>query len=127
MLTLKRTHLSDDKKGVFGELCLNGRFICWTLENKEKSIPCGRYLVKNSQSPKFKRELPLIYSLKVPASRGIRVHRGNDAVKDSQGCVLVGMKCDEKRLVESSPAEIMVTMLCRSDEELIITYLDSLE
>ena len=62
MLTLKRTHLSDDKRGVFGELYLNGRFICWTLENKEKSIPCGRYLVKNSQSPKFKRELPLIYS-----------------------------------------------------------------
>lgn len=127
MLVLKRTHLSDDKKGIFGELYLNGRFICWTLENKGKSIPCGRYLVKNSQSPKFKRELPLIYSFKVPASRGIRVHRGNDAAKDSRGCVLVGMKCNEKQLLESSQAEVMVTMLCRADKELIITSLDSLE
>lgn len=125
MLVLVRDVFTENS--IFGRLYFCGQVICNTLENRSKAIPKGTYTVQNSQSPKFKRELPLIWNSKVPAKRGVRVHRGNDAVKDSQGCVLVGMKCDEKRLVESSPAEIMVTMLCRSDEELIITSLDSLE
>ncbi|WP_405343534.1 DUF5675 family protein [Fibrobacter sp.] len=119
-LVLIRTGLTEDKKGVFGELCLNNHFICWTLENRSKLIPVGGYCVKNSQSPKFKRELPLLYNKSVPSSRGIRIHVGNDAVKDSRGCVLVGMMRDEKKLMESAPAETMVAMLCRNCDYLLI-------
>ena len=119
-LVLIRTGLNYNKKGVFGELYLNNHFICWTLENRSKLIPAGGYIVKNSQSPKFKRELPLLYNKVIQASRGIRIHVGNDAVKDSRGCVLVGMMRDEKKLIESAPAETMVAMLCRNCEFLLI-------
>lgn len=119
-LVLLRNRLTEDEKGVFGELYLNGHFVCWTLENRSKMIPFGMYIVKNSESPKFKRELPLLYSKAVPASRGIRIHSGNDAVKDSQGCVLVGVKCDEQKLIESKPAETMVAMICRNCERILI-------
>ena len=75
---------------VLGCLFINGTFICYTLENADKAIPEGVYNIENSKSPKFKRELPLIFNKNLKASRGIRIHRGNTA-KDSQGCVLVGM------------------------------------
>lgn len=119
-LVLIRTGLSYNKKGVFGELYLNNHFICWTLENRSKLIPAGGYIVKNSQSPKFKRELPLLYNKVVQVSRGIRIHVGNDAVKDSRGCVLVGMMRDENKLMESASAETMVAMLCRNCDYLLI-------
>jgi hypothetical protein len=109
-------------KAIFGKLYLNGAIVCYTLENAAKAIPCGVYLVQNSKSPKFKRELPLLWNSGVPSSRGIRIHRGNTA-KDSQGCILVGMGRDVKKsfITESSLAETMTTMLCRNVTELIIT------
>lgn len=123
MLGIVRYKKTD--KGILGRLYLNGVCICYTAENPTKAIPCGFYHVKNSQSPKFKRELPLVFNEDVPASRGIRAHRGNDPVKDSQGCVLVGMGIDEKnsRLTESAMAESMVTALCRNVSDLVITEL----
>ncbi|MBQ2523630.1 MAG: hypothetical protein II541_05445, partial [Prevotella sp.] len=39
-------------------------------------------------SPKFKQWLPLL--LGVLNFSGIRIHAGNDAVNDTQGCILVG-------------------------------------
>lgn len=120
MLTLVRDIRTEE--AVLGSLYLNGAFICYTLENASTLIPCGEYRVQNSKSPKFKRELPLIYnSTTVKASRGIRIHRGN-TFKDSQGCVLVGMSRDVKKnfITESTNAEVMLTMLCRNNHELTI-------
>lgn len=120
MLTLIRDVKGDE--AILGKLYLNGAFVCYTLENAAKAIPTGVYLVQNSMSPKFKRELPLIWNSGVPSSRGIRFHRGNTA-KDSQGCILVGMGRDVKKyfITESAPAETMITMLCRNVTELIVT------
>lgn len=122
-LTLIRDVKGD--KAIMGKLYFNGGIVCYTLENAAKAIPCGVYMVQNSKSPKFKRELPLIWNAKVPAKRGIRIHVGN-SVKDSSGCVLVGMGRDVhllggSKLKESALAETMVTMLCRNVTELIIT------
>lgn len=120
MLTLVRYNRTET--AILGSLYLNGAFICYTLENAAKAIPCGMYSVQNSKSPKFKRELPLIHnSTTVKASRGIRIHRGN-TFKDSQGCVLVGMGRDVKQdfITESSNAEIMVKMICRNEKNLVI-------
>ncbi len=123
MLTLIR-----DVKGenaILGRLYFNGGIVCYTLENATKAIPCGMYSVQNSKSPKFKRELPLIWNACVPASRGIRIHVGN-TVASSSGCILVGMGRNyarpnaEPSLLESSLAETMVTMLCRNVTEFII-------
>ena len=120
MLTLIRDVKGD--KAILGKLYLNGAIVCYTLENAAKAIPTGLYLVQNSMSPKFKRELPLVFNAGVSSSRGIRMHRGNTA-KDSQGCILVGMGRDVKKyfITESALAETMITMLCRSVTELIVT------
>ena len=119
MLTLVRYTRTDE--AVLGSLYLNGAFICHTLENASKTIPCGMYSVQNSKSPKFKRELPLLHNAKVPASRGIRIHRGN-TFKDSQGCVLVGMgrSTEKSSVTESTNAETMVTMICRNEKNIVI-------
>lgn len=119
MLTLVR--FTRTETAVLGSLYFNGAFICYTLENAAKAIPCGVYNVQNSKSPKFKRELPLLHNAKVPASRGIRIHRGNTC-KDSQGCVLVGMgrSTEKSSVTESTNAELMVTMLCRNVGKLVI-------
>lgn len=119
MLTLVRYTRTDE--AILGSLYLNGAFICYALENSAKAIPAGLYNVQNSKSPKFKRELPLLFSSNVPQSRGIRIHRGNTA-KDSQGCVLVGMgrSTEKSSVTESTNAEVMVTMLCRNESNIVI-------
>ena len=119
MLTLVRNIRKDG--AILGALAFNGALICYTLENEEKAIPAGYYSVTNSKSPKFKRELPLISSAAVPASRGIRIHVGNSK-KDSSGCVLVGMgrNGEKMTLTESQAAETMVTMLCRGNHSLVV-------
>ena len=117
MLTLVRYTRTDE--AILGSLYLNGAFICYTLENAAKAIPFGMYAVQNSKSPKFKRELPLLHNAQVPASRGIRIHVGN-TVASSSGCVLVGMGRNGDILTESTPAETMVTMICRNESNLVI-------
>lgn len=119
MITLVRDIRTE--KAILGSLYLNGAFVCHTLENAAKAVPCGMYSVKNSRSPKFKRELPLIYNGNVPASRGIRLHVGN-TVASSSGCILVGMgrSTEDFSVTESRLAETMVTMLCRNVDRLVI-------
>lgn len=119
MFTLVRDRRTENS--ILGRLFIGGTCICYTLENASKAIPAGWYTVENSKSPKFKRELPLLYSLNVLARRGVRIHSGN-TYKDSAACVLVGMGRDDvkERLTESSDAEKMVTMLCRSVHQLAI-------
>lgn len=118
-------HLHRIKKTdtyILGKLYLNGAFLCYTLENAKKAIPTGEYIAENSKSPKFKRELPLLYNDTVMPTRGIRIHSGN-TYKDSQGCVLVGMKVDAGKgtISESRLAEGMVTMITRNNVVLTIT------
>lgn len=119
MLVLVRNKRTET--AILGRLFVGGVFVCFTLENAEKAIPCSLYKVQNSKSPKFKRELPLLYNDAVKASRGIRIHAGNTS-KDSVGCILVGMGRDTVAgsLTESRLAETMVTMLCRNVHDLVI-------
>ena len=119
MFTLVR--YTRTEKAILGSLYLNGAFICYTLENAAKAIPSGLYSIENSKSPKFGRELPLLFSDKVPSRRGVRIHAGN-TYQDSAACVLVGMKRDDakERIHESKDAEKMVTMLCRNVRNLAI-------
>lgn len=119
MFTLIR--YTRTETAVLGSLYLNGAFISYTLENAAKAIPSGLYSIENSKSPKFGRELPLLFSSKVPSSRGVRIHAGN-TYQDSAACVLVGMARDDakERIDESKDAEKMVTMLCRNVRSLAI-------
>lgn len=119
MFTLVR--IKRTEKAILGSLYLNGAFICYTLENAVKAISAGFYSIENSKSPKFGRELPLLFSDKVPSRRGVRIHAGN-TYQNSAACVLVGMKRDDvkERIDESKAAEKMVTMLCRNIHSIAI-------
>ena len=119
MFTLIRDKRTET--AILGRLFMGDTCICYTLENAQKAIPAGFYSIENSKSPKFGRELPLLFSDKVPSSRGVRIHSGN-TYKNSAACVLVGMRRDDvkERIDESKDAEKMVTMLCRSVNQLSI-------
>ena len=122
MLNLVLVRDCHTETAIMGHLLFNGTVICYTLENKAKAIPCGVYNIENSKSPKFKRELPLLYNKTVAELRGIRIHSGNTS-KDSAGCVLVGMGREiapDGSLTESKLAETMVTMLCRAVKQMVI-------
>lgn len=67
--------------------------VYYTIEKLGKMIPEGSYWMKLTHSPKFEKDLPLIWSDKVSKNRGIRVHYGN-SVKDTDGCILIGNAAD---------------------------------
>ena len=60
--------------------------ICETLENVDYIIPALTYKVSATQSPKFKRLLPILEQ--VPNRSGIRIHVGSKP-EHSSGCILV--------------------------------------
>lgn len=119
MLLVVRELYTD--KAIAGKMYLNGQFICYTLENAQKAVPVGKYYLQNGISPKFKRELPLVYNDEVSPNRGIRIHEGN-TYASSSGCLLVGMGFDSKKvsLTESKLASQMVTMLSRNCTEMLV-------
>lgn len=61
----------------------------FTIEKLSKRIQMGNYQVELTSSPKFKKDLPIIYNGLVTKRRGIRIHEGN-SVKDTEGCILIG-------------------------------------
>lgn len=60
--------------------------ICDTLENADYLVPALVYRVAVTQSPRFKRLLPILQQ--VPNRSGIRIHRGT-LPEHSHGCILV--------------------------------------
>ena len=79
-----------------GELVERLHFICDTLENADYLVPALIYKVQVTQSPRFKRLLPIL--IQVPGRSGIRVHRGTQP-QHSHGCILVSA-ADEQQLTE---------------------------
>ena len=71
---------------ITGRLVINGRWFCNTLERVGYQIPPLCYHVAVTQSPKFKRLLPIVQN--VPRRSGIRFHRGSKPTH-STGCILI--------------------------------------
>ena len=80
--------IRNEAKGnaITGRLVIDGRWFCYTLERKGVDIPALCYHVAVTQSPRFKRLLPIVQN--VPQRSGIRIHRGSKS-EHSSGCVLV--------------------------------------
>ena len=75
--------------------------ICDTLENADLLIPALIYRVAVTQSPRFKRLLPVLQQ--VPGRNGIRFHRGSRP-EHSKGCILISAS-DEQTLTARWLAE----------------------
>ena len=71
---------------ITGRLVINGRFFCNTMERVGYQIPAICYPIRVTQSPKFKRLLPIVQN--VPQRSGIRFHRGTKP-QHSTGCILI--------------------------------------
>lgn len=92
-LLLKRKHKTSNS--TIGELSIDGKFECYTLEDVERekkiygktAIPKGTYEIVMTMSNRFKIVLPLL--LNVPNFEGVRIHVGNYP-KDTEGCILLG-------------------------------------
>ena len=79
----KRTGLTTERK----------HYICDTLENADYLVPALIYRIAVTQSPKFKRLLPIL--CQVPRRTGIRIHRGTKP-EHSLGCILVSPYMEQK-------------------------------
>ena len=71
---------------ITSRLVIDGRWFCNTLERVGYQIPALCYHVAVTQSPKFKRLLPIVQN--VPQRSGIRFHRGTKP-EHSTGCILL--------------------------------------
>ena len=103
---------------TIGRMSLNGVYFCDTLEDTDRglnstmsvdeilskkrkgitAIPTGKYDVILTFSPRFKRVLPLLLSVK--GYEGVRVHAGNTN-KDTEGCLLVGENKAKGQVINS--------------------------
>lgn len=115
-LQLIRKERTD--KSTIGELLVNGKHFCYTLEDKDRglkqtdslfsikarkmfgitAIPAGRYEIALTYSNRFKKYMPQL--LNVPGYEGIRIHIGN-LPEHTEGCLLVGMDKATDRIIDS--------------------------
>jgi hypothetical protein len=106
-IEVKRLHRTENS--TIGELTIDGKFECYTLEDKERdvkikretAIPKGTYKVIINQSNRFKKLLPLL--INVPNFEGVRIHPGNSN-HDTEGCILVGMNRSVDYITKSRKA-----------------------
>ena len=79
----RTSHYINKRTGLLVERL---HYICDTLENADYLVPALIYKVQVTNSPKFKRPLPVLQQ--VPGRTGIRFHRGTKP-EHSKGCILV--------------------------------------
>ena len=95
-MLIKLIRNNSKESAITGRLVINGRWFCNTLERVGYQIPALCYSLRVTQSPRFKRLLPIVQN--VPQRSGIRFHRGTKP-EHSTGCILV--LGDNWRSVES--------------------------
>jgi hypothetical protein len=91
-LTVNRMIFTNNS--TVGELWLDGKFFCYTLEPScrkqadiKGAIPPGRYMITIQYSNKFGKKMPFLAD--VPNFEGIMFHPGNFPA-DTLACILVG-------------------------------------
>ena len=116
-LQLKRLYRKSEY--TIGKLYIDGVYFCDVVEDNDRcfysymnigeiskikvkdetAIPYGKYKVRLSMSPRFKKVLPEI--MNVPGFTGVRIHSGNDPKTDSSGCILPGYNTIKGKVTSS--------------------------
>jgi hypothetical protein len=99
---------------ITGRLVIDGRWFCNTLERVGFQILALCYPVRVTQSPKFKRLLPIVQN--VPQRSGIRFHRGTKP-QHSTGCILV--PADKETQLTN-----LILKAQKANEEIILEVID---
>ena len=109
--------IRNEAKGnaITGRLVLDGKWLCDTLERKGYAILALCYHVAVTQSPKFKRLLPIVQN--VPQRSGIRFHAGWKP-EHSTGCILVPDRATEDKLTQ------IILKAQNTHEEVILEVID---
>ena len=100
---------------ITGRLVIDSRWFCNTLERVGYEILALCYPVRVTQSPKFKRLLPLVCG--VPQRSGIRFHVGTKP-EHSTGCILVHNRAIEKELTD------LILKAQNAHEEILLEIID---
>ncbi len=104
--------------GIIGELYIHNTHKYYTLENKEKAIPAGKYRMWIQRSNKFNRDL---IHLNVPRRTGIMIHPANHP-EELRGCIALGYIADNEteKILNSRLA-------CNDFFNLVKNYLDKIK
>ncbi len=89
------------ERGIAGELFLDGRRECFTVENREKAIPEGIFPIVLEYSRRFGRLLPEIKN--IPERTECKFHVANFAYQ-LEGCIAVGRVRGSDAVLESALA-----------------------
>ena len=95
-MLLRLQRQAPEGAALRGKLFIDGTYFCDTLERVGVQIPALWYTVAVTQSPRFKRLLPIVE--RVPGRTGIRFHVGTKP-SHSSGCILVPSRELEDQLV----------------------------
>lgn len=89
--TIGKFELINLKNGfpVFCGFCLEPAGADEVRSGLDRRIPQGFYSAVFEYSPRFNRNLPVLFNEKVSKSRRILIHAGNDGA-DTSGCILLG-------------------------------------
>ena len=143
-LTLKRKFLGD--KYTIGDLFIDGKFFCNTIEDTVRelpatcpytpkgqsckckgkiyaktAIPAEIYKVTLEYSPRFKRKLPLLHN--VPHFIGILIHSGNDE-SASAGCLIVGNNTVIGKVTESRATSDKLNAILSKETQITIRIIN---
>lgn len=127
---------------VIGDLFIDGKFFCNTLEDKvrilpllchetaqgrackckekvyaQTAIPAGTYKITMEYSPKFKRVLPYLHD--VPHFLGILIHSGTTEA-DSAGCLIVGKNTVKGKVLESRATSDALNKILSKEKNIAI-------
>ena len=146
-IDLIRYIFNSDVRSTIGDLLIDDEYFCFTLEDEiradgvkvygKTAIPAGNYKVKLTYSPKYQKQMPLIYNKiddngnpyieggkdengKPIKWSGVRFHGGNTE-KDSLGCPLVAFNTDGKKIWGSASKKLTALFEEGKEYDLIIS------